>query len=773
MHPDSERVDARLYRQGHLVTALSRWICLALGVLALIVLWDSPRVRRVPALITGIAYATFTVGAFLSMRQRRDRPRLKRSLDLVDALAIGLGASFSGGLDSPIWLFLYPHVAAVAARRGLVYASLVGCLDATILLLLVHATPGHPMGSLHALALLACAVMGGTTSSYLHQIQARLALANQELSIRQTQVRAHADRLAAINDTASAVSASLTAEDILAAAAEQTRRIVPHDRFTVALVSGESVDLVTVGSAIARRQAPFPPSAIDWALRRPSVWRHGERAPAPSEIRGLLSDPNLLSTATVPLASKDKRLGSLNLGRLQDPPFTEADLAVLEPIARHVAIALDNARLIEAVQRRGREFQSLLEIGRGILERLELPELLPLVTRSVNELMGTHYCILLLRSGDELEVGAQEGLEPEVVQSLQGIRVGESLSGWVAQHAEPLALVEMIEDPRLLYREQVERFGYRSYLCVPLRRGMEVLGTLEVVTKQPRRFRLEDQQLMSAFAEQAAVAIDHARLFRQTRTNLARIEEANRRLEELDRLRQQYLRNVSHEFRTPLTVIRGYAEYLRDTEPPSATGLKHVMRVVVESSDRVIDLVDTLLETSRVEQEMVGDTMRVQELSLEDLIVQAVERLQPMAEKKGISLRFELIDSALTLEGDRGLLQQVVRKLLDNALKYSPSGSQVTVRGKGEGQALSLEVEDTGIGISPEHISRIFDKFYMVDGGIARQVGGTGVGLYLVREIVKLHNGTVEVSSQPGKGSLFSVRLPRAFQGSRTKVVPA
>jgi signal transduction histidine kinase len=488
-------------------------------------------------------------------------------------------------------------------------------------------------------------------------------------------------------------------------------------------------------------------------------------------MQALLCEPDIQAVATVPLHSKNRLLGSLNLGRLKPRPFSAEDLSVMEPAARHLATALDNARLMQAVWRRGQEFGSLLEIGRAILERLELRELLPLVTRSVNELMRTSYCILLLRSEDRLVVGAQEGLEPEIIELVNGMRVGESLSGWVADRGETLAIPDMGSDSRLKYRAVVEQHGYRSFLCVPLRRGSEVLGTLEVVTKDQRAFGQEEQELMSAFADQAAIAIDHARLFEQTRSNLEHLEEANRMLEELDRMRRQYLRNVSHEFRTPLTVIRGYAEFLRDTDPPSQASLKHVMKVMIESCDRVIDLVDTLLEVSRVEQEMASDTLRVQDLRLEDLVGQSVERLQSTADKRNISLSVEYSGSPLSLQGDHGLLLQVVRKLLDNAVKYSPEGSRVVVRGLAEGKSLSLQVQDDGIGISSEHLGRIFDKFYMVDGGIARQVGGTGVGLYLVREIVKLHKGAVDVRSRPGEGSLFSVTLPREFQGTRPPVL--
>src|SRR5262245_51770530 len=210
----------------------------------------------------------------------------------------------------------------------------------------------------------------------------------------------------------------------------------------------------------------------------------------------------------------------MNLGRLKPVPFAVADLAVMEPVARHIAIALDNARLFEAVRRRSREFESLLQIGRGVVERLELSELLPLVTSSVNRIMGTHLCGLLLREGNELRLAAQEGLAPEAIKAFARLRLGEGFSGWVALHGKPLAVPDIRKDPRARFADLSEGLGYRSFLCVPLRRGSECLGTLEVLTKEPRHFSAEEQELMAAFADQAAVAIENARLFQEARSNL-------------------------------------------------------------------------------------------------------------------------------------------------------------------------------------------------------------------------------------------------------------
>jgi signal transduction histidine kinase len=611
------RTDDALFGRGPLMAALTRWASVALALVSLLFVWNSPDVRAWPALAVGLAYAAFSLAALLWLRRRTPPRWFKTVHDVVDAAAVGLGAFLAGGLRGPVWLLLYPHAVAVSVRGGLRYGLAFGALDAAIVGALSR-MDGHPLAVFHELTLLFCAFTAGTTGSYLRAIRRDQSQALERLTANQ-------ERSRALEESAKA---------------------------------------------------------------------HAER------------------------------------------------------------------------------LQSLVAIGQGVVERRELPDLLPLITRSVNRVMGTRHCVLFLREGDRLRVAAQEGLEEEVVQSFDGLRAGESLSGWIVTQRGPLAVTEMLKDPRLLFGPMVERFRYRSFLGVPLRRGQEIFGTLEVVTKEERRFSDDEQAVMSAFADQASVAIENARLLEEAHARLSDVVEANRRLEELNRLRQQYLRNVSHEFRTPLTVIKGYTEFLLEG-PPEGESLDDVLRVMSESCDRLIEMVDTLIDVGRIERDDARRLLQIEALDLRQVTTASVEPLRLSADKKNVALQLDFPAAALALEADVGLLHQVVRKLVDNAVKYSPSGARVIVRGRADGEGVALEVEDAGVGIPPEHLPRIFDKFYMVDGGISRRVGGTGVGLYLVREIVRLHGGRVAVRSHPGRGSVFSVHLPRRFAARSDEVPPA
>jgi len=886
--------DAQPQRRAQLLTVASRLAFAGLGFVTLAVLWNHPETRRGPALAIGALYSAFALLAAALLRKHPRWRSLKLLHDVVDALTIGFGSYYTGGIESPGWLIFYPQVVAVAVRGGLAWGTAMACLDAVQVAILAGLSPGVRLLAFHSLALLACGITAGSLASHLREVRRRLGATLDELRLRgaeqeralqqlgaseeryrrlleriqdgvliiqdgrlayanahfgamlgepvaslvgrpfaelvppedgaelreryerweasqgvpgpletrvrtaagttltvsvragsvefegrraviatlrditrqremEQEVKAHAGRLQVINEIANAVNLSLNIEDIFGVAADEVRHLVPFDRLTIALLQEDSaeVEIVAVSQGARRQMAPFTRDAVSWAFRRPRAWAHGGDEPPPHLVQGLLAQSGMRSVATLPLLSKERVIGSMNLGRFQPRSFTAQELEILDPVARHVAIALDNARLIEDVRRRNQEFESLLDVSRGIVARLELGELLPLVVRSVNGIMGTQVCVLLLRQGELLRLAAQEGLEPEVAKVFLSLRVGESLSGRVAQQGKPMVVEDMRKDPRAKFAEVTNRYGYRSFLCVPLLHGRDVLGTLEVLTRELRRFGQEEQDLMGAFAAQAAVAIANARLFDEARRSLADSEEANRRLEELDRMRQEYLRNVSHEFRTPLTVVRGYADYLLESSGDAAQ--RDVLRVMLESSDRLIDLVDTLIEVGRIEQGLAEQTLRVESLDLREVAEQSVEPLLRVAEKKGIELRLDFPDHPLRLQGDGGLLLQVVRKLVDNALKYSDTGGRVSLRGRDADPDLLFEVEDSGIGIEPEHIPRIFEKFYTADGGLARRAGGTGVGLYLVREIVRLHRGSVRVDSRPGHGSVFSVRLPRSF----------
>ena len=242
------------------------------------------------------------------------------------------------------------------------------------------------------------------------------------------------------------------------------------------------------------------------------------------------------------------------------------------------------------------------------------------------------------------------------------------------------------------------------------------------------------------------------------RSALEREQNARRAAEEANALKDQFLMTVSHELRTPLTAIAGWARMLVDgsvSDRQKETALRTIERNALAQAR----LVEELLDLSHA---MSGRLrLDVGEAPVADVIVGAVETIRPSAAAKGISVEMAVDPAAGLVPGDAARLEQVVGNLLSNAVKFTPDGGRITVSASRDGDWVELTVGDTGIGISPEFLPHVFDRFRQEDAGTKRRYGGLGLGLAIVRHLVELHGGTVSARSDgPGRGSTFIVRLP-------------
>ncbi|MCZ7572140.1 MAG: PAS domain S-box protein [Ardenticatenaceae bacterium] len=294
--------------------------------------------------------------------------------------------------------------------------------------------------------------------------------------------------------------------------------------------------------------------------------------------------------------------------------------------------------------------------------------------------------------------------------------------------------------------EILRTLGLRSSLVVPMIARGRTLGAITFVTAESgRRYTSDDLLLGKDLARRAALAIDNARLYREA--------------QEAIRTRDQFLSIASHELKTPLTALQGYAELLQ--RRAAREGLadqrdQRALRTIYEQSVRLHRLIELLLDLSRIRTGQLSLEQRPVDLGA--LTHRLVEEVRPTLEQHTL----ELICPAepLTIMGDELRLEQVIQNLVQNAVKYSPSGGPVTVRLKRAGQQVQLAVSDRGIGIPAEALPQLFSRFYRARNVRAQQIEGMGLGLFVVKEIVTLHGGTVSVTSREGEGSTFTVWLP-------------
>jgi two-component system phosphate regulon sensor histidine kinase PhoR len=232
------------------------------------------------------------------------------------------------------------------------------------------------------------------------------------------------------------------------------------------------------------------------------------------------------------------------------------------------------------------------------------------------------------------------------------------------------------------------------------------------------------------------------------------------RLRKLENIRKEFVANVSHEIRTPITAIKGFVETLRDGAMQNPQDGERFLGIIQNHVLRLEALVEDLLSLSRIEEETEREEIVLEEKPLKEVLAGALQLCQVKAEPKQIRMELSCAEE-VAAKINPSLLEQAVVNLLDNAVKYSEAGKRIWVQVESSPQEVLIRVRDEGCGIEKQHLERLFERFYRVDKARSRKLGGTGLGLAIVKHILEAHGGRVTVESQPGRGSTFTLHLPR------------
>jgi signal transduction histidine kinase len=247
--------------------------------------------------------------------------------------------------------------------------------------------------------------------------------------------------------------------------------------------------------------------------------------------------------------------------------------------------------------------------------------------------------------------------------------------------------------------------------------------------------------------------------YRELQERNRQLEDSNAALKELDRLKSNFLGTMSHELRTPLTSVIGYSEMMLEGLGGSLTKeQREYVQIIMEKGEALLHLISSILDVTKIESGRVR--LVVIDLDPAELLRDAVSTVLPTARKKGINVSADL-GALPRVRWDREKIRQAIVNLLSNAVKFTPEGGRITVRVEpGGADRLAVSVEDTGLGISDDHLPFVFDAFYQVDGSSTREFGGAGLGLAIVRSFAEAHGGKVQVRSKPNAGSTFTITLP-------------
>ncbi len=381
-------------------------------------------------------------------------------------------------------------------------------------------------------------------------------------------------------------------------------------------------------------------------------------------------------------------------------------------------------------------YARLLEVTSDLASTFNLESLLQRIVDAARELTESEAALLLLYDGGtrHLYFEAASSLGGLSV-SRQSVPVEGSIAGWIFTRCEPLVIQNAVEDPRFIREvDALTRFQTRSILGVPLTTKDKTLGVIEALNKQAGAFEDEDTRVLQTLAAQAAIAIENTRLFQQS----------------------DLVAEMVHELRTPMGALSAASYLLQRPDVPEEQR-RRLSETIAEEVRRLNEMATDFLEWARLES---GRVRLVREpVDLGGLVYETLEVVRAHAESEGIQLQTEIDRTIPPAQGDRNRLKQLLLNLLTNAIKYNQRGGSIDIRLARRGDQALLSVSDTGRGIPADSLPHIFERFYRVpdrSGGVS----GTGLGLAIAKRIAESHSGSIEVQSEPGRGSTFTVRLP-------------
>ena len=429
-------------------------------------------------------------------------------------------------------------------------------------------------------------------------------------------------------------------------------------------------------------------------------------------------------------ATKHRNL-SVDADRFSRPRPLRGNTAALLQIAR------EEARISSALVRVGQELMMSLGTS-GFLERL---------CQVAAQVLGcdASHTLLWRREEDVFEPVAGYGATAEEQETARVMQVPRALMSEVLSRLESDDVAQVGTIPAdLLSKPAQERFGVTLVQCMALRRGKELIGLQAALWRNRREpFTQTECRIARGIAQVASLASEHARV-------VSELAQANR-------LKSEFVATMSHELRTPLSVIMGYTDLLLDGTfgrlTPDQDGIVQKVRM---SSRELLGLVNATLDLSRLEAGRMP--LEILEVPLADVIAAVDGETRRLQEGSGLSFLFQ-VAPGLRVRTDPGKLKVVMKNLIGNAIKFTERGS-VRLDAHPSGGGVEVAVADTGIGITPEALPIIFEPFRQADGSITRSHSGVGLGLYIVRRLLDMLGGTVNVESEVGRGSTFRVWLP-------------
>jgi signal transduction histidine kinase len=495
-------------------------------------------------------------------------------------------------------------------------------------------------------------------------------------------------------------------------------------------------------------------------------------AQAPIQIPDVQTDPDYELAApkiggfrtmlAVPLMREGTPIGVFSLARRSAHPFSDRQTELLTTFADQAVIAIENVRLFEEVQARTEELSASLQQQTATADVLkiisrstfDLKSVLQTLVESAGRLCGADHATIIRQKDGVLFFAEAYGYSSGFIEYVKAMPVERgrgTATGRALLEGRVIHIADVLADPEYTWAEAQRLGGYRTVLGVPMLREGIPTGVLTLTRSEVRPFTEKQIELVSTFADQAAIAIENVRLFDE-------IQDKSRQLEKASLHKSQFLANMNHELRTPLNAILGYNQLILNNVYGETAGRMSTVLTRIQSNGRhLLSLINDVLDLSKIEAGQL--TLSLADYSIKQVVHNVRAAVEPLAIEKRLAFKVKMPPDLPPGCGDERRLTQALLNLVSNAIKFTDVG-EVAIKVSAANGAFTLSVRDTGPGIDPADQVRIFEEFQQADSSVTKKKGGTGLGLSIARHIIEMHGGRIWVESRVGNGTTFFFTVP-------------
>jgi len=586
-----------------------------------------------------------------------------------------------------------------------------------------------------------------------------LELPKEELRNRLLEAQGFSKKISTLNEISLKIDESSSRDEILEVLRAEVSWLIEGECVFINLLNRSKTHygvntLSRVADSLEINHELF---AIDvgmpgWAIQNQTgIFVDIESAPAFNpQLEGKFVEVGIRSLLIVPLRTSAEVIGAIGFGSSKRSAYNQPDMWLAQLLSFHIAMSLRHTAMFDSAQKRLSQIELVNRIASRLTSTLDLDKMLEFAADAIQRNFNYFDVTIFMvdKETRDAVLAAHSGNYVDFLPHGYHQKPGVGIIGWVAMYGEKILANDVSLEARYL------SFAYHntnSELALPIKVGTEVVGVLNVEDTKLHAFDETDVLVLSTLCDQLGSAIHNATLYNE-------IKESNKKLLELDKLKSDFVGIVSHDFRTPLSSIMLAAKSLVKKEVAATNQhLREYLNIIIDQATKLSQLAEDTLTITKMESGQLSYYFKL--VNIESLVKEAVSMVK-FSNRHQLQYNIEL--DASFVKGDQSKLRQVLLNLVSNAVKYSPKGGKIEISVVSHSyDEILLTVKDNGIGIPENQLEKLFQKFSRVDTAEVSNIKGSGLGLWISREIIRAHGGKIWVESEVGVGSHFMFTLKK------------